>query len=202
VATNTSQTGPDEATPDIATAKLRLGERVRAHRERLGITTQELADRASVTRAMVSQVERGQVAPSLSTLLNLASALGIDVGDLFGAPKTNGRVVRRNERRVVDYPGQEVRDEWLSADSTARLLVLRSIVGPGSGNGPQLLSHGSEVEFVFVLSGAITILIEGEEPVSLNQGDSLTFASSAPHGFANHGTEPAELIWVSTPGRY
>lgn len=200
--TNTSETGPNGESLDIAVAKRRVGERVRALRSRVGLTSQQLADRAAVTRAMVSQVENGQVAPSLATLLNLASALNVDVGELFGAPKTNGRVVRRDERRRVDYPDQEVRDEWLSADTTARLLVLHSVVGPGSDSGPELLSHGSEVEFVLVLSGSITILIEDEQPVALDEGDSLTFAGGAPHGFVNHGGIPAELIWVSTPASY
>ena len=186
---------------DIEAAKRRIGERVRELRGRLGITTRELARLAGVTGPMVSQLERGQVAPSLATLLNLASVLGVDVGELVGAQRTNNRVVRRDQRRTADYPEQAYRDEWLSGDDSGRLLVLRSIIEPGGDNGADLLSHRSEVEFVFVLSGSINIFVD-KETIFLDEGDALTFASNVPHGFANPGDVPAELIWVETPATY
>lgn len=96
-----------------------------------------------------------------------------------GVQRTNNRVVRRDQRRTVEYPDQPYRDEWLSADQSGRLLVLRSTIEPGADNGAELLSHRSEVEFVFVRSGCINIFV-GDETIFLAEGDALTFAMASP----------------------
>jgi transcriptional regulator with XRE-family HTH domain len=196
------KSGSPNPEADLDAAKKLIGEHVRALRVSQKVSTRELAAETGLTAAMISQLERGQVAPSLSTLLKLSSALGVGVGDLLGRPQTGEQVIRRQERRIIDYPELAVRDEWLSSDRSGRLLVLKSIVGPGSDSGPELLSHRSEIEFVHVLSGSIEILRSELDPVCLEQGDSLTFVNNGPHGFRNNGSVPAELIWVMTPGSY
>jgi len=52
-------------------------------RTRLGMSQQDLANLAGVTRQTISGVESGQYAPSVATTLRLAKALGCQVEDLF-----------------------------------------------------------------------------------------------------------------------
>ena len=56
-----------------------IGARIRREREKLGLTGVALADKAGISPAMVSQVENGQVDPSLDTLENVSKALGVTV---------------------------------------------------------------------------------------------------------------------------
>jgi transcriptional regulator with XRE-family HTH domain len=56
--------------------KKRFGEVVRHHRQRLGISQEELADRSGLHRTYISEIERGLKSPSLKALLAIASALG------------------------------------------------------------------------------------------------------------------------------
>ncbi|MEH2253075.1 substrate-binding domain-containing protein [Nostoc sp.] len=56
---------------------------LRALRNRLGISQQELANIAGVTRQTIGAVETGQCAPSVTISLRLAKALGCQVEDLF-----------------------------------------------------------------------------------------------------------------------
>ncbi len=58
---------------------LSVGERVKREREKLGLTGVMLADKAGITPAMVSQIEKNQAEPSLDTLENIAKALGVSV---------------------------------------------------------------------------------------------------------------------------
>lgn len=61
-----------------------LGARVRELRASRGVTQQQVADRASVTRVSVARIEAGRQLPRYETLVSLAGALGVPVEALFG----------------------------------------------------------------------------------------------------------------------
>src|SRR5689334_12525966 len=61
----------------------RLGERLRAERQRAGMTVREVAARIGVSPSLISQIERDKVNPSVSTLWSLVTALGVSMGELF-----------------------------------------------------------------------------------------------------------------------
>jgi SOS-response transcriptional repressor LexA len=61
-----------------------LGERIRFHRRRLGLTQATLASRADIQQAYLSQIERGRRQPSGPLLFSLAEALQIPPGVLIG----------------------------------------------------------------------------------------------------------------------
>lgn len=56
-----------------------LGARVRAERERFGLTQAELAQRMGTTQPAVARLEAGGVTPSLDTLHRAAEALGLEL---------------------------------------------------------------------------------------------------------------------------
>jgi DNA-binding XRE family transcriptional regulator len=64
-------------------ANEQLAARVRHLRRARGLTQQQLADNAGVSRASVARIEGESATPDLSTLAKLAEALGVEVGDLF-----------------------------------------------------------------------------------------------------------------------
>lgn len=55
----------------------RFGARVRAERERLGVSQEELADRAGIHRTYLGGVERGERNVGLLNVLRIARALGV-----------------------------------------------------------------------------------------------------------------------------
>lgn len=64
----------------------RLGERIRERRRALGKTLKEVAGEADLSVAFISQIERDQTMPSLTSLAMIAKALAISVGELMGQP--------------------------------------------------------------------------------------------------------------------
>ena len=62
-----------------------IGPRLRARRERVGLSLRELARRIGVSASLISQIERDKVNPSVSTLYALVRELGLSMGDLFAA---------------------------------------------------------------------------------------------------------------------
>ena len=61
-----------------------FGETVRKYRMELGISQEELADKAAIDRTYVGGVERGERNLSLRNILKIARALSVTPGKLFG----------------------------------------------------------------------------------------------------------------------
>ena len=61
----------------------RFGRRVRAERERLGVSQEELAERAGILRTYLGGVERGERNIGFLNVLRIARALAISPGALF-----------------------------------------------------------------------------------------------------------------------
>lgn len=66
--------------PELKTA---LGVVIRTERSALGISQEQLAERAGLHRTYVSDVERGARNPSIASVEKLAQALRLPIGALF-----------------------------------------------------------------------------------------------------------------------
>ncbi|HSS42327.1 MAG TPA: helix-turn-helix transcriptional regulator [Solirubrobacterales bacterium] len=63
-----------------------LGRNLRAARERLGLTQEQVSERSGVQAGEVSRIERGKRDPKVSTLEKLAAAVEAEPGDLLRPP--------------------------------------------------------------------------------------------------------------------
>jgi len=180
-----------------------LGARIRSFRRAKHLTLSQLAERVGVTEGFLSQVERGLASPSIGTLRRIAAGLGQSIGSLFQAEDEGrlGVLVRRGERRVVDYPGLNARDEFVTGALGGKLQVIMSFVGPGGGTGDEPYAHESDEECVLVLEGSLDVWIGGTH-FRLNEGDSLTYSSRTPHWNKNTSDRPARVLFILTPPSY
>ena len=91
-------------------ALIQLGEDLRGLRKGQGLTLEDLAAASGKSVSFISKIERGQARPSVTTLQELAGALGVPVGWFF---ETDGPVpaderpyiVRSGRRRKLSYSG-------------------------------------------------------------------------------------------------
>ncbi len=60
-----------------------IGRKVRAERDRLGISQEQLGQKAKVHRTYVGMIERGEKNITIFNLRKLADALGVKVRDLI-----------------------------------------------------------------------------------------------------------------------
>ena len=178
--------------------EVRLGTRIRALRQARRLTLRAVADRAGVTESFLSQVERDVTSPSIATVGRIARALDLSIAQLFAEDASTGRVVRREARRRVAYPGLKSVDEFLTADMAGRLQVILSTIEPGGGTGAEPYTHDSDEEVVVILSGVLDLWVADEHYV-LREGDTITFPSRLPHWNMNHGSEPATVLFCLTP---
>jgi transcriptional regulator with XRE-family HTH domain len=188
-----------EARKGFAVASdLQLGSRIRALRQARRLTLRALATRAGVTESFLSQVERDVTNPSIASVQRIARGLDLSVGQLFADEPTTGRVVRRDARRRVAYPGLGAVDEFLTANLAGRLQVIVETIEPGGGSGEEPFTHDSDEEVLVVLEGVIDLWV-GEEHYVLRQGDAITLPPRLSHWTTNRGDAPAVVLVCLTP---
>lgn len=200
-------------------------ERLRAARERLGISQRELARRVDLSPSLISQIETGKSMPSVSTLLAIVNELGISMDAVFrdgensedpvsaresviapadGASERKasaGRIVQREDSREVIHLESGVRWERLTrtTDPLVDFLYVVYDVGGASSLDGTLMRHQGR-EYLYIIRGRLGAQV-GFDKHELGPGDSMAFDSSIPHWFENLGDEPLIGIWCNV-GRY
>jgi transcriptional regulator with XRE-family HTH domain len=180
----------------------KVGHRLRAERERLGIGLRELARRVGVSPSLVSQIELDRVNPSVSTLYAIVTELGMTMSDVFGE-QGGARVVQPSDglaqtpetRRVINL-ASGVRWERLTRDSDRDVEFLYVVYPVGGESCPAdaLMTHGGR-EYGYVSRGRMGVQV-GFEEYELEQGGSIAFDSSSPHRLWTIGEEPVHAVWV------
>lgn len=60
-----------------------IGSKLKALRILKGLTQEELADRAELSKGFISQLERDLTSPSIATLMDILQCLGTTIGEFF-----------------------------------------------------------------------------------------------------------------------
>jgi len=183
-----------------------IGRRLAAHRARRGLRVAELARDVGVTPSLISQIERGQSRPSVSTLFALAEALHVPVDAFFrelphegeaaaddALPGDGRYLVRKGNRAAIDIEGG-VRWERLTRNTMDHLDFFELIYEPGAQSHPRQYTHPG-TEMVLVMRGCLEITV-GFERYLLDPGDSMDFPSTMPHRYVNPGDETAHAVTV------
>ncbi len=76
-----------------------LGERIKFHRKRMGLTQEQLAERMGVSPQAVSKWENNQSCPDIAALPTLAALFGISVDELLGNEAKKVEIVDETEGR-------------------------------------------------------------------------------------------------------
>lgn len=195
-----------------------VGQRLRAARERQGLSLREVARRLDISASALSQIETGKSRPSVKTLYAIVSELGLSMDELFAdpgaepllteateAPATAGNgdqgeaaptpVVQRIDSRAALALDSGVTWERLTAAHDPHVDFLMATYPPGSSSsGSEKLVRHSGREYGVVLSGQLEVSV-GFEKYLLGPGDSCSFDSNEPHRLANPGDEDATAIW-------
>ncbi|MIL09175.1 cupin domain-containing protein [Salmonella enterica subsp. enterica] len=174
---------------------MQVGALIRARRRHMGLTLQELCDRAGISVGHLSQVERDRATPSLGTLAQIAHGLDVGVDYFIATPSMEDSVTRAADRTRFSVDGSSIVYERIAADFAGNELASFVMHLP-PGFRSETVSHVGE-EIIFVLDGEITHTIDGVS-LTLGPGDSMHFRSHRPHSWANNTTQPARQLCVST----
>lgn len=166
-----------------------LGKQIEHLRVERGMTLQALADASSVSISMLSAVERGKKAATVTVLDRIASGLGISLATLIALAADSRVIVRRaSEQDVIDEPGGWQRTILTPVVPGVNFEWIRTTLPAGCDAGWYPAYAPGSHEFVVVDKGMLRVRLDDRE-IDLNAGDSVYFAADDRHGYANPGTE-------------
>jgi transcriptional regulator with XRE-family HTH domain len=178
-----------------------VGLRIQALRRRFGLSIRQLADKAGLSAAMLSYIERGQASPSLATLQKLLAALGTDLAGFFAEKDAHGEgpVFTREQMRIVSDP-ERTYTILLSKRPGVQLEMFDEHIRP-SKRKPEFEKLNCDVAG-YVLSGSLVLDVKGEEKRTLRTGDAFYVTKGTTHRGYALGGEEARLITVYYPASY
>jgi transcriptional regulator with XRE-family HTH domain len=172
-----------------------IGQNVRRLRTEKGFTLQALAKRTRLSPSMLSLVERGKAGSSIGTLMVLASALDVEMGDLLGESAREDDLVSRVKSQRVVETADGVSRRIVRNDRQRGVEIAVNEYRPATASSPVPVRHAG-FEYGIVLQGRLEVTVQGQTHV-LGVGDSIAYPSTQPHRIANVGAKRARALWIN-----
>jgi transcriptional regulator with XRE-family HTH domain len=186
-----------------------LGKKIRQYRKDKKLNLVRLAERCNISPSFLSQIERDQANPSVTTLYTVAEMLGISMATLFSdhvtrsdlesphSPQESAQVVRADYRKAFIYPGVGIRNEFLTPDLQRTLQMMWIVMPPEADSGESPSMHQGE-ECGIILQGQLETWV-GDQRYVLNPGDAIYHDSMLPHRSQNIGDTDVIMVVAKTP---
>lgn len=177
-----------------------IGEKINELRSSKGMTLKELSERTNLSASFISQAERGLTSITINTLKKIAEALDVELNYFFTPPKSNPSVVIRSyEQEVFRIDESKFIYYSLGSELPNRQMdpMLVTIL-PGQTREEIVYSEHAGEEFVYVLEGIFTLMLEDKE-YTLYPGDSIHISSTSPHDWVNLTNKLVKILVVCTP---
>jgi len=171
----------------------RLAHSLRRERESAGLSISELARRASVSKATISQLENGSGNPSVETLWAIGDALGIPFATLVEDRAPATRLIRLGDHAGVPSAAAPYMATLLTASPPGARRDLYLIQAEPGDARRSLPHHVGTTEHVVLLSGE-ALIGPADSPTLMHPGDYLSYAGDAPHVFEAHAAGTSAVL--------
>ncbi|MCK0142850.1 XRE family transcriptional regulator [Aliiroseovarius sp. F20344] len=174
---------------------------IREARKAKGQTLEDTARAAGIGRSTLSKIENNQTRPSFDIIRRLMQTLGLETPQLFlqsAKSDISGRrdYTRAGEGEIKKTPTYT--HELLCNELTSKRMVpyISTVTAREVSEYDDWVRHTGE-EFMFVLSGELTLVTEHYRPLDLKTGDSVYYDARMGHGLISTSEEDAKVLWVS-----
>lgn len=180
---------------------MNIGEELRKIRNNKGYTMKYLADNAGISQALVSQIERNVVDPSLKTLRAILRVLDTELATFFLYDSSTPEVVfTKKQRTKLQLKNHKLMAENLvDATITKKMQPLKLSIPNNQCFTKEDFKHTGE-EFGYVLAGTGVIKLKNKlNDYHVKEGETFYIPSHLFEKIENTSKEELEIIWVATP---
>lgn len=177
-----------------------FSEQLKKLRTGLGLTMQELADSARVSKSTISMIEQGNTRPTIDVAARIANALGKPLSEMLH-PRQSSRTILTpyNEQAIWEDDQHIIRRNISPIFSGLKLEWLQLELPPGCFiDVLPIYAPGTE-KCIMVTQGLFEVTIK-DKIFQLNKGDSIYFEPDCPHAFRNPGNRVGKYFIVTKHG--
>jgi transcriptional regulator with XRE-family HTH domain len=173
-----------------------LAIRIAIEREARGWSLADRAERSSVSKAMISKIERGEASPTATLLGRLSGAFGLTLSALLARAEHGGnRLVRAAEQPQWQDPASGYIRRQVSPRSDLPLELIRVELPAGAAVTFPASSYTFIRQMMWVLKGKLTF-VEGETVHDMEPGDCLLLGPPTDCTFKTRGREACLYLVV------
>ncbi len=177
----------------------KLAKSIKERRSSMGLKLKDLAERAQISKSLLSKIENNRTIPSLPVIMRIAQGLQTNLGDLASGIEIDDVhdyiIVRKTEREIkIKEEAVGFRYESLVTQFIDNLLFEVSILTLKKGAKRKPVSSDGN-EFVFILQGSIDFHL-GHDKFHLTEGDAIFFDGRIPHVPRNTSKEDTVFLVV------
>ncbi|MBN2367341.1 MAG: helix-turn-helix transcriptional regulator [Calditrichaeota bacterium] len=173
---------------------MKIGNKIRRIRKLKGLTIEELADKAGITKGFISQLERDLTVPSVTTLKQVLDVLGVELSSFFSDFSEREKFIYTTKERTIEKSGRNFIFENLIPrlkylEMEPKLLTLKPMA--------DFQLHFEEDEgFGFVVRGNLQVKLNHEEK-RMNRGDCFYMFFDNRLTLKNLSNKNAEVLMVN-----
>lgn len=180
-----------------------VGKKIKELRVNKNLTLKELSAATNLSIGFLSQLERGLTTVAIDSLNNIAKALEVNLSYFIESKRNNKKIITRSyEKEVFQVDNNQFIHYHLTNDIENKNLLPRLIEILPTKFQEDITSYQHEgEEFVYVLEGILTLIINGEQQ-ELFPGDSAHYNSNIIHNWANYTSRAVKILTVNTPNMF
>lgn len=177
---------------------MNIGNKIKNLRILNGLTQEELAVRCDLTKGFISQLENNNNEPSISTLQDILTALGVSLSEFFKEEQEEQIVFTKDDFFSDSEDSHKI--TWLVPNSQKNDMEPIIVdIYPNESTTKDMPHEGQE--FGYVLKGRVTLVI-GNKSYKVKTGESFYYNTDKVHYLKNPTNEVAKVIWISTPPNF
>jgi transcriptional regulator with XRE-family HTH domain len=170
-----------------------IAERMKFIRQNKNLSLDQAAELTEISKAMLSQIERGQSIPTITTLWKISAGYKVPITYFLEEEKKDYTLMDFMGSKPVYAENRKMRLHQLFPYNPAQNIEMLYIeFESGCIHHSEKHMNGVE-EYVFVLSGSLLLSL-GQEVVSVSEKQAFRFRADLPHSYSNSSEILCKII--------
>lgn len=164
-------------------------------RNQRNLTLGQLSKMSGVSKAMLSDIEKGDSNPTITTLWKIAAGLNVPYTKLMEGVKKEVEVIRKGDTEMQTGETDRYRIYCYFKSTPTRNFEIFTVELDANTSSSSTGHSQNTQEYIYVTQGTLKLHTTAGDHL-LNEGDAIMFDATVDHGYINETDEPLRYLVV------
>ena len=156
----------------------------------------QLAEVSEISKAMLSDIEKGNGNPTINTIWKIANGLKVPYTKLMEGIDNKATIIRKNEAPIQNGETDSYRVHCYYPTTPTRNFELFYVELDANSSNRSIGHSEKAQEYIYVIDGKLLLETENNEYI-LSNGDSINFDSSIAHTYINQEGQKVRFMVIN-----